>query len=184
MRGVHGVLSSLALLAGAGTQRDAFLELRDVLLPEGLEGTQKSYRAEAGAADLLRTRLAAEPAAKKHLKEIPVLKLSALHFVEQWMASAKRLGELEDERGKLAGAPSNGNGTQAVAARNQWIRAVNALVANAELAELDEETDRLLFGALRLAEKAADRRGRASAGGNGEDASAAPAATTTAAKPG
>ncbi len=52
-----------------------------------------------------------------------------------------------------------GSGTRQVTARNGWIRAVNALVAVAALSKLDEETDHLIFGALRLAEKHADHRG-------------------------
>ena len=43
-------------------------------------------------------------------------------------------------------------------ARNRWIRAVNALAANAEAAELDAKTDHLIFGAYRQAEKTAARR--------------------------
>jgi hypothetical protein len=37
---------------------------------------------------------------------------------------------------------------------------MNALVANAELANLDADSDRLLFGPLRAAEQTADARGR------------------------
>lgn len=158
VRGVYTLLTALALLAGAGAHADALLKLRDILLPEGLGATQKTNRAEAGAAELLKTRLASEPDANRQIGEIPVLDHTVRYFVDRWMDSAKRLGDLEDERARLVGDSGPGDGAKVIAARNQWIRVVNALVANAALANLDEPTDQLLFGALRLAEKTADRR--------------------------
>jgi hypothetical protein len=51
----------------------------------------------------------------------------------------------------------------------------NALLANAELVGLDDDTDRLLFSALRAAEHTADSRGRKTP--------AAPPAPSPAARP-
>lgn len=161
IRGTHMLLTALALLGGASA--DGLLRLRDFLLPDGLEATQKSYRAEAGAADLLKTRLAGDPSVKKQLKDVPVLKQTLWHFVEGWLSRAKKLSDLEDERARIAAPGGPGDAAVVLAARNQWIRAVNALLANGDLAELDAATDRTIFGALRLAERAADRRGRAPA---------------------
>lgn len=163
IRGTHMLLTALSLLSGSPEAAEQLLRLRDFLLPQGLEVTQSTYRAEAGAGELLKKRLADDASLKKQLKEIPVhhAKQSLWTVVEGWLARANRLGELENERAQIA--PPNGpsDGARLVAARNQWIRAVNALVANGELAELDATTDRLIFGALRLAEKAADRRVKA-----------------------
>ncbi len=163
IRGVHMLLTALSLLSGSAEAAETLLRLRDFLLPQGLEVTQATYRAEAGAAELLKTRLAGDASIKKQLKEIPVQsqKQSLWTFVEGWMARAKKLGELEYERAQIASPTGPSDGAKLVAARNQWIRAVNALVANGELAELDGATDRVVFGALRLAEKAADRRVKA-----------------------
>src|SRR5262249_4207042 len=75
----------------------------------------------------------------------------------------QKLGTLEDEKARLPSSASGqgpGAGMTLLAARNQWVRVVNAFVANGELAELDEETAKLIFGPLRAAEKAADRRDR------------------------
>lgn len=47
-------------------------------------------------------------------------------------------------------------------ARLGLVRVTNALVANAELVGLDGDTDRLLFSALRAAEKTANGHGRKS----------------------
>jgi hypothetical protein len=44
------------------------------------------------------------------------------------------------------------------AARRAWVRAVKLFVANAEAAEVDPDTDNLLFSALRAAERAAEGR--------------------------
>ena len=160
IRGVSMTLTALALLSDAA-KASALLKLQEVLLPDGLGSIQKTFRAEAGAAELLKTRLAADPSLKKQLKDIPVFKHTLGHFVEEWLGHAKRLGELEDERAAIvSGGP--GDGAKLLAARNQWVRAVNALVANAAMAELDEPTDQLIFGAFRLAEKTADRRAKAS----------------------
>ena len=161
VRGIHTFLTGLALLGGDTPAADVSSKLRDFLLPDGLETMQKTYRAEAGAAKLLETRLAGDAGVKKQLKEITVHKKPLGHFVDLLLARANRLGELEDERAALESAAAGpSDGARLVAARNQWIRAVNALVANADLAELDETKSRLIFGSLRLAEKKADRRGK------------------------
>ena len=167
IRGSYALLGAFATLAEANGEADTYTGLRDFLLPEGLEHTQKTYRGEAGAAELLKTRLDADADVKKQLKEILGPGKKPLgHFVHAWMEKARRLGELEDERVSLA-TLGEGNGTKQVTARNGWIRAVNALVTVAELSKLDEETDHLLFGALRLAEKHADHRGGGGGAGSG-----------------
>jgi hypothetical protein len=157
VRGTYWFLTALAWLVGAGDMADALLRLRDLLFLEGLQAAQKTYREEAGAAELMKTRIANDATAKKQLKELPVLKTNLAHYVDELAQKAARLGELEHERAQIA-AGGPGDPAKMVAARNQWIRAVNALVTNGELAELDESTQQAIFGALRVAEKVADRR--------------------------
>ena len=70
---------------------------------------------------------------------------------------AKRLGDLEDERAGLS--PPTSTATEVNAAHYTWVRVVNALLANAELAGVDADTDRLLFAPLRAAEQTAESRG-------------------------
>ena len=160
VRGIVSFLSGLALLSDEKTAEE-LSDLQAVLFPDGLSLVQKSYRAEAGAGELLRTRLEAEPSIRKRLKEIPVLRKTLAQMVDSLLARAKRLGELENERAAIEAAVADAiDGNKITAARNQWIRSVNALIANAELAELDDKTQALLFGALRLAEKKADQRGK------------------------
>jgi hypothetical protein len=86
--------------------------------------------------------------------------------VDAWIATGLRLGEIETERGALAGPSGPSVGSREVEARNHWIRTVNAMLANAALAGIEGDADTQVFGALRIAERNADRRGR-SGGGQG-----------------
>lgn len=161
IRGGYGLLTGAALLLGeAGAE---LLALRDILFPDGLSSTQKSYRAESGQAAQLATRLT--PALRALLASIVVgpksEKKTLEQFVDELIALGAKLGVLEDEKGRLQPAPgqqATSGGAALLAARNQWVRVLNALVANGEVAALDAETDKLIFGPLRAAEKAADRR--------------------------
>lgn len=158
VRGVDALTLGHALLIGDHPRAALLKKLREVLLPDGLTAVQKTYRAEAGAAELLQTRLAKSPDVKAALATIPVFDRSLSDYVDEWVACAERLGELENQRASLVKTDGVSDGTRLVNARNRWIRTINALVANAALAELDPATDTLIFGALRLAEAIADRR--------------------------
>ncbi len=161
IRGAHGLLTGAAFLRGEDGAE--LLALRDILFPDGLSSTQKSYRAQAGQAAQLAARLTA--ALRAQLASIVVGpkgdKQTLEHFIDELITIGAQLGVLEDDKGRLQSAaitPAPGAGAALLAARNQWVRVANALVANGEVAALDEETDTLIFGPLRAAEKAADRR--------------------------
>jgi hypothetical protein len=158
IRGVEAITLGYSLLIGDDPRATLLKKLREVLLPDGLDAIQKTYRAEAGAAELLKTRLAKSPDVTAALATIAVFDRTLSDYVGEWIACAERLGDLENERASLVKAPGAGDGARLFNARNRWIRAVNALVANAALAELDPATDTLILGALRLAEAIADRR--------------------------
>ncbi len=179
IRGAHGLLTGAAFLLGEDGA--PLLALRDTLFPDGLSSAQKSYRAEAGQAAQLAARLT--PALRARLASIAVgpksVKTTLEHCIDELLTLGARLGVLEDEKGRLqAGAAEqagSGLGAALLAARNQWVRVANSLVANGELAGLDPETDQLVFGPLRAAEKAAERRtGNASAKKNASAAGADP----------
>lgn len=156
VRGIYGALTGLALVSGVGAE---LLRLRDMLFPEGLAHTQKTYRGEAGHAAMVASRLDAD--AQARLKAINLHDKNLLDLVNGWLAMAGQLGGLEDERARLSPRPSTA--AEINEARLAWIRIMNALVANAELANLDADTDRLLFSPLRAAEQIADARGRGKA---------------------
>lgn len=153
-RGIYGYLTELSLLDDDAA---SLIALRDQLMPEGLsKAIHNTYRGQAGFAKLLGDRLT--PDAQSKLRALPVGQGSLMDRVNVWLAAGDRLGALEEERGRLEAAQGPSFGARAVAARNGWIRAVNALIAVAELAELDPNTDRVVFGPLRDAETKAEQR--------------------------
>ena len=162
VRGVDRVLEGLALLAGDSPRAREIEAARGVLTPDGVMVISTSYRNEAGAAALLASRLANEVGVKALLASIAIdKKMTLTAFVNERIQLAEKLGALEDERAKVLAAPAESDGAANVEARNAWIRAGNALVANAELAELSQEQSAAIFSALRQAEAKADRRGKA-----------------------
>ncbi|TKD10058.1 hypothetical protein [Polyangium fumosum] len=162
IRGVYGFFTSTAELLGGEAGAD-LIQLRDFLIPEGLPSMQKTYRAQAGQAQQLASRLT--PAIQMRtsgilIGQVPAQK-SMTEYLQEWIALGKQLGELEDEKGRLLAEQSElSSGAALVKARNRWIRVANSLVADGELAELAPATEALIFGPLRDAEKKADARAR------------------------
>lgn len=152
LRGLYDLLTSLSLLA-EGEQE--LLKLRDHLFPEGLAMGQRTYRGQAGAAEVIRQRLT--PAVQSQLQGIPVLQTHLGERVEAWLGAAEKLGALEDERAQLQSVPPTPRGVL-LDARWSWIRAVNALGAMAALANLNPSDDTIVFSALRQAEANGDAR--------------------------
>ncbi len=170
IRGVFGHLTATAELIGGDAGTD-LIELRDTLVPDGLPSMQKTYRAEAGQAKQLADRLS--PSVKARTDAILIgqgpAQKTLTSYLQEWITLGKKLGDLEDEKGRLLAEQADASsGTALVKARNRWIRVVNAMVADGELAELPGATDALVFGPLRDAEKKAEVRSRT-----------APAATPT-----
>lgn len=162
IRGVFGLLTATAEMLD-GEAAAELMALRDILVPEGLSSVQKTYRAEAGQAAQLEARLT--PAVVARTDAILVgqgpSQKSLTHYLQEWIAIGKKLGGLEDEKGRLAEQQADASsGLSLVKARNRWIRVVNALVADGELAELPAPTDTWVFGPLRDAEKKAILRAR------------------------
>jgi hypothetical protein len=170
VRGIYHALTGLALVSGAGTE---LLALREQLFPEGLGHTQMTYRGEAGHGAMVAARLDAKLQAR--LKAVNLHDKNLLDLTQAWLGVTEQIGQLEDERARLSPPPTPS--ADITAARLAWIRIVNALQANAELAGIDAATDHLLFAPLRAAEKTADARGRRAA------VPAAATATTTPATP-
>ena len=160
VRGIHGGLSSLALISANGAE---LISLRDLLLPEGLLHTQRSYRGEAGYAALLEPRLDADT--RKRLAAVTLHDRTLEALVDEWLQLAKQLGELEAQKARLVG-PTGNTALEISQARYGWIRMVKALLANAELAQINEAQEQLLFAALHAAELTADRRKRGRTAGD------------------
>jgi len=162
IRGVYHHLTATAELLGDAVAVD-LIDLRDTLIPDGLPSMQKTYRAEAGQAQQLEDRLS--PSLKSRTDSIligqgPAQKPLTKYLVE-WIEIGKKLGALEDERARLLAEQADASsGTILVKARNRWIRVVNAMLADGDLADLPAQTDALVFGPLRDAEKTAELRSR------------------------
>ncbi len=157
IRGSYSLLTGIAALLGP-EHGASILELRDLIVPEGLSSTQKTYLAEAGQAAQLAERLTPEIRAltSKIRIDPQVPSRTFTHFLDEWLNLGKQLGTLEDEKAHLA--PANRTQATLLAARNKWIRAVNLFLATAEAAEIDPATHQLLFGPLLAAEAKAAKR--------------------------
>lgn len=167
--GIYGLLTALGQLDPQGAE---LLALRDTLMPEGLSKVvHGSYRAQAGNARRVRAQLNAE--LRAGLKRVHLRRGTLLDHVEAWLDAGEALGALEEQRSRLDAASVPGPGRALNDARNVWIRTVNALESLAALAELDADSERLVFGALREAEARAVQRSLRRRGAK-EDVSGAP----------
>ena len=178
-RGTHMLLSGFAELTAEPEAASALLRLRDLLLPLGLGISTKSYREEAGEALRLQERLS--PDVKQQLTAVAVGTGTLLDVVNEWIATGRLLGQLEDRRAALLQAQTTpASSVTVLQARNQWIRAATALVSFLDLVNLDEATLQLIVGSLREAERSSERRAikrRGKASSFGGDTSAAMHAT-------
>ena len=83
IRGVSGLLTSLAYLTRDPALAAGVLHVLSVLLPDGLDAVTRTYREEAGQAALLESRLSAADIAL--LKKIKILEGTAWDAVKEWM---------------------------------------------------------------------------------------------------
>ena len=152
--GIHGMLTACATLTG---DTEYYLTLAAEVLPQGVAGAaQLTYAGEAGNAKRVRARLT--PEVRGRLLAVPVGEETLLDYVERWLAAADRLGAIELERRQLRSARALANNPSWRDVRLSWMRAINALRYNAELAGLDEQQSQALFGALDAAETRARER--------------------------
>lgn len=155
IRGLSGLLTSLAYLTPDPDLAARVLHVLSVLLPDGLDAVTKSYREEAGQAALLESRLA--PADVTLLKRIKILEGTAFDAVQEWISVGAQLGRLEDERGDLP-ETSGPAPADVVTARNRWIRTVNAMRSVLDLVSADHPDVVKILGRITEAERKADRR--------------------------
>ena len=156
IRGVHGLLTALAALAAEPAQAEELTRLRDLLLPGGTGVVIRSYREEAGEGLRLAQRIG--PVMGK-LTTIPIPGGNLMHAVNEWLACARRLGEIEDKRGEKAMKQTRAPGALEVSRlRDQWVRAARALESMLDMIGVEPAKQAVLLGPLREAEAAADRR--------------------------
>lgn len=160
--GIYALLSGLALLTSDNSRAQALLGLRDRLFPDGLFVARRSYRDEAGLAERFRERLT--PGDLALLGALPVGAGTLADAVDVWQGIGRGLGEVEARRQALLAEQRLGDG-DTIGARNQWLRAANALVAAVELAQVDAQTRLALVGELDARSSRAERRPREPMGG-------------------
>lgn len=153
IRGMHGVLTSLALVSDAPEE---ILDVRDFLFPDGLAHIKMTYRGEAEHAAQIVASM--DDRYKARLQTITLYKTNLLNLTLEWLDVAKQLGALEEARSRMIPLDA-ATAAEICSTRFAWMRVVNAVIANAKLAELDPDTDQLLFSALRTAIQIADVRG-------------------------
>lgn len=155
IRGVSGLLTSLAYLTQDAELAARLLHLQSVLLPDGLDAVTKTYREESGQAALLESRLT--PADVTLLKKIKLLEGTAWDAVREWMDVGAQLGALEDERSAIP-ATTGPAAADVVAARNKWIRTINAIRAVLDLTSSGDAGVVKILNRLAEAERKADHR--------------------------
>ncbi len=146
---------SLTVLSAVSKSPDELLHLRNLLFPEGKLHTMKSRLEEAGHATAVAQGLTPELEAR--MQAVIIGDSNLLEMVKAWLDVSKQLGDVVERRARLT-RPARTQAAQISAARRTWIRWTKALVASAENAEISEETDTLLFSALRDAEHSTRNR--------------------------
>lgn len=158
-RGIDSLCVMMGHLAETAAQRKGWGRLREALFPDGLAIINQSYTAEAGNAVRVAKRiegLGAED--RQFLKDVTLGKKTAQAVVSSWLKIGTRLGELDRERQGLQGTGATPAEIQA--ARQDWMRITNALVALAEMSGRADELAPYLRTPLVEAERRAARRGR------------------------
>jgi hypothetical protein len=165
-RGLWAYLWAMIYFARTEAERQLFHRLLALLLPDGLAVVKKSYREEAGQVDLVQRQLGDEDRATLASLVLPDGR-TLLEVVNQWLSLGTQLGALDRER---AGDVADGRPTaaDALAARNRWIRTLQAVREVAALVAADDPAITAIMARLDEAERVADRRAGNGAGDDAE----------------
>jgi hypothetical protein len=156
VRGLWAYCWAMIYLARTDAERQVFHRLLALLLPDGLAVVRKSYREEAGQAALVQSQLGDGDRATLASMVLPDGR-TLLDVVNQWLSLGTQLGALDRER---AGDVADGTPTpaEALAARNRWIRTMQAVRDVAALVAVDNPAISEIMVRLDEAERVADRR--------------------------
>lgn len=157
IRGVYNYLTALAELSFDEDEARHYLDLRDLLLPEGLQAIIRSYAGEGGEVLLLEQRLT--PQAIANIRNIPTPGGNLYEHVQAWIKAGHTLRALEERRMDILRTLGESETKQAdvARARNEWIRMAHALRANLELDRASAEDMERVFRYLDAGEAKADR---------------------------
>ena len=150
-RAIYNGLTSLAEGTDDPELARLYLDLRDLLFPEGLVIVTRSYSYEAGAIEALERRMTPEVLAQ--LESIQVGNQTVADWYRAWVAAGHELGRLVGQRASvLARTTRGGTGMGDVdlrAARGYWISTVQSFLSVLVLMELAPEVRENLLSALR-----------------------------------
>jgi hypothetical protein len=137
-RALYTGLTSLAEGADDPALARLYLDMRDLLFPEGLVIVTRSYAYEAGAIEALERRVTPELLAQ--LESIQIGPQTMAAWYRAWVAAGHELGRLVGQRESLLARTTRG-GTGMVdvdlrAARGQWIGSVQTFLSALALMEL------------------------------------------------
>ena len=128
----------------------AYLELQQILFPEGLAIVARSYTYQAGAIEALERRITSD-----HLLRLAVIAVgdeTLTDWYRAWVEAGHALGKLVTERDIMLKRAGRG-GTVAMdldlrAARTQWISTVRAFLAILDLIAIGQDTREALLSPL------------------------------------
>ncbi|HWN69766.1 MAG TPA: hypothetical protein VNM90_19120 [Haliangium sp.] len=149
-RAIYNGLTSLAEGTDDPELARLYLDLRDLLFPEGLVIVTRSYSYEAGAIEALERRVTSEVLAQ--LESIRMGTQTMAEWYRAWVAAGHELGRLVGQRASaLARTTRGGTGVVDVdlrAARGHWISTVQTFLSSLVLMDLALEERENLLSAL------------------------------------
>jgi hypothetical protein len=144
VRGIYHMLTGLGEALDDEKMAEALHNLRDTLLPAGINTTLLSYNEQAQAAVHAAEQL--DEDSRALLASVPMPQQeSLLDQVEDWLRVGKEIGDMWEQR---EGAKERSGGitpSDTVRARNRWIGAVRVLLAALDAAQLSVEERRALL---------------------------------------
>lgn len=160
LRGSYRMLTAHADFAPNKEESKRILQLRDTLFPNGLNGTQLSFREQSGAAQLLEQRMTDE--VQSQLKQILVSEgQTLLDKVLLLISIAKQLGVLEDQKEEAAKTLTAQQGPSDGEVRRshlRWMQVVRALEGSLRIARPGKEVEEKILGAVRTAAALAEEK--------------------------
>lgn len=159
-RGIYRTVEGQEFLAATEERAEVFRELKETLFPHGASVTQRSYREQAGIAKRVEQRLTQED--RDLLAGIEADGTTLLVHVEAWLESAQDIARMEAERAEFTSDDDDATTAGEVRdARNQWIKAMNALMQMLEFVDISDRDRRVLLANMKDAtDKATTARRR------------------------
>lgn len=156
-RGIYRGLESTADLCATAEEGRVFIEIRDLLFPDGLSINSLSYRDQSG--NVLKVSQQATASIRAVLANIVPNGRTFEQSFDVWVANGEKMGKLVAERAILSGEEDD---TRVSAGdlrevRNRWILTFNVLLSALNLLEMSDADRRRLLSNLRDAEAAAVR---------------------------